>query len=350
MSIDHTALDSHQSAEADRRLQCGDVVHVKPGTPHPIYPDLPMGGWSGTIGRIQKHKRLPLRRCWVQFFKSTTDRLHPVYEDRERRDNDYCDLWDNWVPDDRLELGEVSSEMIEQPHLPAWAEKAGDRQVRALFGLDPDDPYPDCEPATWQTWYRFLSEYLPLPRLLAEDVDEDDESYGKRLILERLLLPDELPADYPADEDRHGVYGEIASEEETFAVSLHELNLPGEDPCDNLLRDYAHWFDMIHDDSDSDDDFDDDVPFGMNRDDFERLWKSLSNATFKQVAGMAMPDESDLETAMSSLARTSPSVEEEPPDYERPEPIRAAPRPGRNDPCPCGSGKKYKKCCLRGTS
>ena len=25
------------------------------------------------------------------------------------------------------------------------------------------------------------------------------------------------------------------------------------------------------------------------------------------------------------------------------------PRPkkvGRNDPCPCGSGKKYKKCCL----
>jgi uncharacterized protein YecA (UPF0149 family) len=20
-------------------------------------------------------------------------------------------------------------------------------------------------------------------------------------------------------------------------------------------------------------------------------------------------------------------------------------QPGRNDPCPCGSGKKYKKCC-----
>ena len=23
---------------------------------------------------------------------------------------------------------------------------------------------------------------------------------------------------------------------------------------------------------------------------------------------------------------------------------------GRNDPCPCGSGKKYKKCCLNKTS
>ncbi len=26
--------------------------------------------------------------------------------------------------------------------------------------------------------------------------------------------------------------------------------------------------------------------------------------------------------------------------------VRAAPRIGRNDPCPCGSGKKFKKCCL----
>ena len=24
--------------------------------------------------------------------------------------------------------------------------------------------------------------------------------------------------------------------------------------------------------------------------------------------------------------------------------IRKAAEPGRNDPCPCGSGKKYKKC------
>ncbi len=24
----------------------------------------------------------------------------------------------------------------------------------------------------------------------------------------------------------------------------------------------------------------------------------------------------------------------------------SGPKIGRNDPCPCGSGKKYKKCCL----
>jgi preprotein translocase subunit SecA len=30
---------------------------------------------------------------------------------------------------------------------------------------------------------------------------------------------------------------------------------------------------------------------------------------------------------------------------EAPRPIRAGAKIGRNDPCPCGSGKKYKKCC-----
>ena len=30
--------------------------------------------------------------------------------------------------------------------------------------------------------------------------------------------------------------------------------------------------------------------------------------------------------------------------------VRKTPKVGRNDPCPCGSGKKYKKCCGRGES
>ncbi len=45
------------------------------------------------------------------------------------------------------------------------------------------------------------------------------------------------------------------------------------------------------------------------------------------------------ETAMSaSMARLPEST---------PRPLNAPPvRPGRNDPCPCGSGRKYKRCCL----
>jgi len=29
----------------------------------------------------------------------------------------------------------------------------------------------------------------------------------------------------------------------------------------------------------------------------------------------------------------------------KPKPVKAGPKVGRNDPCPCGSGKKYKQCC-----
>jgi len=33
------------------------------------------------------------------------------------------------------------------------------------------------------------------------------------------------------------------------------------------------------------------------------------------------------------------------PDRETPQPtVNVAPRASRNDPCPCGSGKKYKHC------
>lgn len=34
------------------------------------------------------------------------------------------------------------------------------------------------------------------------------------------------------------------------------------------------------------------------------------------------------------------------PDPSKPEPLILPPKIGRNDPCPCGSGKKYKKCCI----
>jgi SWIM/SEC-C metal-binding protein len=44
-----------------------------------------------------------------------------------------------------------------------------------------------------------------------------------------------------------------------------------------------------------------------------------------------------------------PDTQEDISDIKRilrpPAPVKAPPRIGRNDYCPCGSGKKYKKCC-----
>ncbi len=47
-------------------------------------------------------------------------------------------------------------------------------------------------------------------------------------------------------------------------------------------------------------------------------------------------------------AVSMPSGKSKPEDKKMPEIVTAAPKKiGRNDPCPCGSGKKYKKCCGR---
>jgi uncharacterized protein YecA (UPF0149 family) len=41
-------------------------------------------------------------------------------------------------------------------------------------------------------------------------------------------------------------------------------------------------------------------------------------------------------------------ADDEPPLPPPVEPIhRASAEIGRNDPCPCGSGKKFKQCCLK---
>ncbi len=63
----------------------------------------------------------------------------------------------------------------------------------------------------------------------------------------------------------------------------------------------------------------------------------------------------DLETEMqwmsgfhtdSDLVEAQPFPFDDDEDYEVMEPYqRPGPKVGRNDPCPCGSGKKFKKCC-----
>jgi len=40
------------------------------------------------------------------------------------------------------------------------------------------------------------------------------------------------------------------------------------------------------------------------------------------------------------------AVPEPQPRFTRPAPVHAPPRPGRNEPCWCGSKRKYKKCHL----
>ena len=48
--------------------------------------------------------------------------------------------------------------------------------------------------------------------------------------------------------------------------------------------------------------------------------------------------------AWAKIVRTHPPTTDGLQKVTQPRPVQAA---GRNDPCPCGSGKKFKRCCGR---
>jgi preprotein translocase subunit SecA len=60
-------------------------------------------------------------------------------------------------------------------------------------------------------------------------------------------------------------------------------------------------------------------------------------ATLEEVVPVApLPQEMEAEEGEAAPPLRRPPAQR---------PIRVGPKVGRNDPCPCGSGKKYKKCC-----
>jgi preprotein translocase subunit SecA len=56
-------------------------------------------------------------------------------------------------------------------------------------------------------------------------------------------------------------------------------------------------------------------------------------------------DMSNLKTGRDEAQPAGPGAQRQPQQERRVvEPIRVEKKVGRNDPCPCGSGKKYKNC------
>ena len=95
---------------------------------------------------------------------------------------------------------------------------------------------------------------------------------------------------------------------------------------------------------------------------FEQMWDSIEERTTDLVFRMEQLDESFVgstwtETAAvheqapttSQIAQDQQQAIEGSQGEVKVETIRnRGDKVGRNDPCPCGSGKKYKNCCIRG--
>ena len=83
---------------------------------------------------------------------------------------------------------------------------------------------------------------------------------------------------------------------------------------------------------------------------FDEIKEKVKNyLTYVDIGFMKQMAEGKVQTEIekqSEKAIESSGKTEESKDKKK-EPIRNENKVGRNDPCPCGSGKKYKNCCGR---
>ncbi|MBA4541777.1 MULTISPECIES: preprotein translocase subunit SecA [Thermoactinomyces] len=80
---------------------------------------------------------------------------------------------------------------------------------------------------------------------------------------------------------------------------------------------------------------------------FEEMVKEIQEEVIKYVMKSVIREEEELEreeVAINAVAHSGGSEEGVAPKKQ---PIRRNDKVGRNEPCPCGSGKKYKNCCLK---
>ncbi|KPC75705.1 preprotein translocase subunit SecA [Thermoactinomyces vulgaris] len=81
---------------------------------------------------------------------------------------------------------------------------------------------------------------------------------------------------------------------------------------------------------------------------FEAMIQEIQEEIVKYVMKSVIAEEEELEREEVAVNPTAVSgSSEQEADAPKKEPIRRADKVGRNDPCPCGSGKKYKNCCLK---
>jgi preprotein translocase subunit SecA len=77
---------------------------------------------------------------------------------------------------------------------------------------------------------------------------------------------------------------------------------------------------------------------------FEQFLHNLPQQTVHQSTS-AFGGQGD--SAPPAQGKPSDMVSEAAAAMDKAKPVRTGPKVGRNDPCPCGSGKKYKQCCGR---
>ena len=218
------------------KFAVGGHVHVKPGVKDPDYPDMPLGGWAGTIAAVQKGKPTLYLLRWDPH---TLDNIHPVYS--KRCDRDGLDFEEMWLSEGDLAADTGEPVSIEQPVAvvakPLSMDDQDDR-IKAALGLTSDDPLPDVDETTLLKFHAHLAAHLKFP-FEAEHSEETGplEETAYSVIVLGLLDPEEDPP----DED-YGIFCKARQGRRIIDLPLAELEPREGEPNHQHIDDYSSWF------------------------------------------------------------------------------------------------------------
>ncbi len=210
----------------------GDRVRVKYGVMDPEYPDMPLGGWAGTIADIDE--------CGihvVQWSRETLASIHPIHKRRCKRDG--LILRESWFEEADLEGDRGGPLAIQQPleiqPRPLSPEDESDR-VRMVFGLTHDDLLPCPDDESLAIYYDYLAERLGFPfQAENEWAEPADGSACPRVKVTALAR------DGTWDED-DGIFCEVQTAGGPQVLPLSSLRAYRSGPNRRLVNDYNAWF------------------------------------------------------------------------------------------------------------
>jgi uncharacterized protein YodC (DUF2158 family) len=217
------------------RFKVGDKVRVKKGVMDVEYPDMPMGGWAGTISEIRKDGMYTIR--WS---RETLAAIHPVFKKRCERDG--MVLEEYWLGDNDLEPDEGGPVNIEHPKeikTKPLSPRDQDDRVRMILGLTSNDPLPDVDNETLETYRKHLAEKLEFP-FEAEHTSETGPFSSRTIQVKVIGVGD--PDDEPMVDDMYGILCEARHERRVVTLALGELEVKKGKPNRQLIQDYSYWF------------------------------------------------------------------------------------------------------------
>ena len=217
------------------RFSVGDKVRVCSGVSDPDFPDIPFGGWGGTITEVEDDDP---RSYLIALNVHTLKSIHPIYHKRCERDGLEADQV--WMLEEDLESDSGEPVQIEQPKSivtkPLSMDDQDDR-IRSVLGLTSDDLLPEADNETIVAYYKYLATNLSFPFEAKYSFETGPfESKTFSITVLGLLDPDEFPG------DDYGLFCQARRDSERIELPLTEVEVGKGNPNRRLVDDYSYWF------------------------------------------------------------------------------------------------------------